>query len=112
MKKKYYFHPSSFSLSEIEGFYEEKARKGLFLEKRGHYLSRIRIDEPKELLYRVEVVDFEKEENKKIQRSRSRSMKTVAGVMSVETNSSMFSLQIRKRMYLSFIIIRKIRLKL
>lgn len=66
MKKKYYFHPSSFSLSEIEGFYEEKARKGLFLEKRGHYLSRFRIDEPKELLYRVEVVDFEKEENKKI----------------------------------------------
>lgn len=32
MKKKYYFHPSSFSLSEIEEFYEEKARNGLFLE--------------------------------------------------------------------------------
>jgi len=66
MKKKYYFHPSSFSLSEIEGFYEEKARKGLFLEKRNDYLSRFRVDEPKDLLYRVEVVDYNKEENRKI----------------------------------------------
>ena len=66
MKKKYYFHPSSFSLSEIEEFYEEKARKGLFLEKRGDYLSRFFVDEPKELLYRVEVVDYKKEENRKI----------------------------------------------
>jgi hypothetical protein len=66
MKKKYYFHPSSFSLSEIEEFYEEKARKGLFLEKRGDYLSRFLVDEPKELLYRVEVVDYKKEENRKI----------------------------------------------
>ncbi|MBO1264266.1 DUF2812 domain-containing protein [Proteiniclasticum sp. SCR006] len=66
MKKKYYFHPSSFSLSEIEEFYEEKARNGLFLEKRGDYLSRFFVDEPKELLYRVEVVDYKKEENRKI----------------------------------------------
>ena len=66
MKKKYYFHPSSFSLSEIEEFYEEKARKGLFLEKRGDYLSRFLVDEPKELLYRVEVVDYKKEENRNI----------------------------------------------
>lgn len=66
MKKKYYFHPSSFSLSEIEEFYEEKARNGLFLEKRGDYLSRFLVDEPKELLYRVEVVDYKKEENRKI----------------------------------------------
>lgn len=66
MKKKYDFHPSSFSLSEIEEFYEEKARKGLFLEKRGANLSRFLVDEPKELLYRVEVVDYKKEENRKI----------------------------------------------
>ncbi|HSR03415.1 MAG TPA: DUF2812 domain-containing protein [Proteiniclasticum sp.] len=66
MKKKYFFHPSSFSLSEIEGFYEEKARKGLFLEKRNDYFSRFRVDEPKELLYRIEVVDYRKEENRKI----------------------------------------------
>lgn len=66
MRKKRYFHPSSFSLSEIEEFYEEKARKGLFLEKRRTYLSRFRLAEPKELLYRVEVVDYNKEENRKI----------------------------------------------
>ena len=66
MKKKYFFHPSSFSLSEIEGFYEEKARKGLFLEKRNGYFSRFRVDEPKDLLYRIEVVDYNKEENRKI----------------------------------------------
>ena len=31
--KKYYFHPSSYSLSEIEEFYEIKAESGLLLEK-------------------------------------------------------------------------------
>lgn len=66
MKKKYYFHPSSYSLVEIEEFYEKKAEKGLILEKRGDYLSRFRKEEPKQLSYRVEVIDYDKLEEQKI----------------------------------------------
>ena len=55
--KRYSLHPSSFSLVETEEFYERKAKKGLILEKRGHYLSRFRKEEPKNLSYRVEIVD-------------------------------------------------------
>ena len=66
MKKKYYFHPSSYSLSEIEEFYEKKAENGLLLEKRGNYLSRFRKEEPKNLSYRVEVIDYDKLKEHKI----------------------------------------------
>lgn len=55
--KRYSLHPSSFSLVETEEFYERKAKKGLILDKRGHQLSRFRKDEPKNLSYRVEIVD-------------------------------------------------------
>lgn len=65
-KKKYYFHPSTFSLTETEEFYERKAKKGLILEKRGHYLSRFRKEEPKNLSYRVEIVDDKRLEEGKI----------------------------------------------
>lgn len=66
MKKKYCFHPSSYSLSEIEEFYEKKAENGLLVEKRGNYLSRFRKEEPKNLSYRVEVIDYDKLEEHKI----------------------------------------------
>ncbi|SFN98710.1 DUF2812 domain-containing protein [Proteiniclasticum ruminis] len=66
MKKKYYFHPSSYSLSEIEEFYEKKAENGLLLEKRGNYLSKFRKEEPKNLSYRVEVIDYDKLNEHKI----------------------------------------------
>ena len=66
MKKKYYFHPSSYSLSEIEEFYEKKAENGLLLEKRGNYLSRFRKEDPKNLSYRVEVIDYNKLKEHKI----------------------------------------------
>ena len=64
--KRYSLHPSSFSLVETEEFYERKAKKGLILEKRGHYLSRFRKDEPKNLSYRVEIVDDKRLEDGKI----------------------------------------------
>lgn len=64
--KKYYFHPSTFSLIETEEFYERKAKKGLILVKRGHYLSRFRKEEPKNLSYRVEIVDDKRLEDGKI----------------------------------------------
>lgn len=64
--KKYYFHPSTFSLIETEEFYERKAKKGLILDKRGHQLSRFRKDEPKNLSYRVEIVDDKRLEDGKI----------------------------------------------
>lgn len=66
MKKKYCFHPSSYSLSEIEEFYEKKAENGLLLEKRGNYLSRFRKEDPKNLSYRVEVIDYNKLKEHKI----------------------------------------------
>ena len=64
--KRYSLHPSSFSLVETEEFYERKAKKGLIIEKRGHYLSRFRKDEPKNLSYRVEIVDDKRLEDGKI----------------------------------------------
>ena len=64
--KRYSLHPSSFFLVETEEFYERKAKKGLILEKRGHYLSRFRKDEPKNLSYRVEIVDDKRLEDGKI----------------------------------------------
>ncbi|WP_313126690.1 DUF2812 domain-containing protein [Proteiniclasticum ruminis] len=64
--KRYSLHPSSFSLVETEEFYERKAKKGLILEKRGHYLSRFRKEEPKNLSYRVEIVDSKRLEDGKI----------------------------------------------
>ncbi|SDI55088.1 DUF2812 domain-containing protein [Proteiniclasticum ruminis] len=64
--KRYSLNPSSFSLVETEEFYERKAKKGLILEKRGHYLSRFRKEEPKNLSYRVEIVDDKRLEDGKI----------------------------------------------
>lgn len=64
--KRYSLHPSSFSLVETEEFYERKAKKGLILDKRGHQLSRFRKDEPKNLSYRVEIVDDKRLEDGKI----------------------------------------------
>lgn len=64
--KRYSLHPSSFSLVETEEFYERKAKKGLILVKRGHYLSRFRKEEPKNLSYRVEIVDDKRLEEGKI----------------------------------------------
>lgn len=66
MKTRFYFHPSSFSLSETEEFYEKKARKGLLLDKRGRHLSRFQKGEGVKLRYRVEVVDIKKTEDRKI----------------------------------------------
>ena len=61
--KRYSLHPSSFSLVETEEFYERKAKKGLILEKRGHYLSRFQKEESKNLSYRVEIVDYKRLED-------------------------------------------------
>lgn len=66
MRKKYYFHPSSYSLSEIEEFYEKKASEGLILDTRGNFLSGFRKEEPKNLSYRVEVIDYDKLKEHKI----------------------------------------------
>ncbi len=56
MKYKYKFHPKRYRIGQMEKFYSDMAAKGFHLVKRGIWLSKFSVGEPKDMKYRVEIV--------------------------------------------------------